>query len=721
MIYNQLKNNKYLLPILIFIIISYSNANEWINYYMSVKSIVCSEDDYVWIGTDKGVVKFDKTTNEKTYYNTYNSDLPNNNIFAIGIDSSGNKWIATRSGMVKFDNTNWTICNTGTNEFFFNQIYDITFDNTGKMWLGGEFGLANYDGTKWNILDSLNLSLPDAEINGISVDAENSIWLATKNCAVELKDGAWNIIDTSNSDLPSNYICQVIVDKNDDKWFSCKDDNRSIVNFDGENYTIYNKLNTPLSGESVWALAVDDSNNLWAGDYEGNVFKFDGNTWTSTRISENYIKIISIDKNGDKWFGTGGNDFIKGSGNDYDVYYSGNIEFSSSNGFSNIFIDGANNKYITNRGLYCFELLKFNNNEWEIIVDTSTPGLPVNTEYFFDITIDEDDKVWATTGSDGNILKINKSSISKWSTYDLDIGSSTSFSEIRIDSSDNKWVIAGWKGLVMIDSTDTNIVLYDTSNTPLSSSKFESITIDNEGNKWVGTRDEIAKFDGQEWTIFNSENSTLSNDFLGYEDIAVDNMGVIWFTTNNMIGRFDSFSDTYTEYDDYNIHRACGNSIIDKLNQKWFSTNNIGALMFNDTDWVVYDVNNSGLSNNEIKAIKVDSLNNKWFLHSDGISVFNENGIVNIKEDHFSSIKRNKSLKINYNNSFITCFLPKESSIDLTILNLKGQIVAEIHNNESSKGNRRINISSLHIPNGFYIVQLKAFNQNISRKMLISD
>jgi ligand-binding sensor domain-containing protein len=58
-----------------------------------------------------GLAKFDGVN--WTVYNTSNSGLPYNYVFAIAIDGQGNKWIGTNGGgLAKFDGVNWTVYNT---------------------------------------------------------------------------------------------------------------------------------------------------------------------------------------------------------------------------------------------------------------------------------------------------------------------------------------------------------------------------------------------------------------------------------------------------------------------------------------------------------------------------------------------------------------------------------------------------------------------------------
>ena len=44
-----------------------------------------------------------KNTTEITLYHSFNSELPNNYIWSLAVDSQKNIWCGTRNGLVKFD------------------------------------------------------------------------------------------------------------------------------------------------------------------------------------------------------------------------------------------------------------------------------------------------------------------------------------------------------------------------------------------------------------------------------------------------------------------------------------------------------------------------------------------------------------------------------------------------------------------------------------------
>ncbi|MEN3039651.1 MAG: hypothetical protein ABDI07_11010 [Candidatus Kryptonium sp.] len=73
-----------------------SQNPEWINFtYGNSVLAIAFEGNYVWVGTSGGLVRLDRTTGERIFYNRSNSGLPANIVLAINIDERGNKWIGT--------------------------------------------------------------------------------------------------------------------------------------------------------------------------------------------------------------------------------------------------------------------------------------------------------------------------------------------------------------------------------------------------------------------------------------------------------------------------------------------------------------------------------------------------------------------------------------------------------------------------------------------------
>lgn len=83
----------------IFLSAGFAQNPEWLNYTNGDwVSALIEEGNYIWAGTNGGLVKINKTSGETTFYNRANSGLPSNRVYSIAIDGSGNKWIGTGGG-----------------------------------------------------------------------------------------------------------------------------------------------------------------------------------------------------------------------------------------------------------------------------------------------------------------------------------------------------------------------------------------------------------------------------------------------------------------------------------------------------------------------------------------------------------------------------------------------------------------------------------------------
>jgi hypothetical protein len=80
-------------------------------------------------------------------YDASNSGLPDNNVWSIAIDDSGNKWIGTFGGLAKFDGATWTVYNDTNSGLPSSDITSIAIDGSGNKWIGTyDGGLAVFSG-----------------------------------------------------------------------------------------------------------------------------------------------------------------------------------------------------------------------------------------------------------------------------------------------------------------------------------------------------------------------------------------------------------------------------------------------------------------------------------------------------------------------------------------------------------------------------------------------
>ena len=172
-----------------------SQYSDWINYTngQGVRAVAI-EGSKIWVGTYGGLVMIDTLTDTTVFYNHANSGLPDNSVYAIAIDASGNKWIGTDGGLAEFDGTNWTVYNTSNSGLSSNYIYAIVIDASGNKWIGTRYGgLAEFDGANWTVYGTWNSGLPDNYVHAVAIDASGNKWIGTRYGGLAVYSGGTGI------------------------------------------------------------------------------------------------------------------------------------------------------------------------------------------------------------------------------------------------------------------------------------------------------------------------------------------------------------------------------------------------------------------------------------------------------------------------------------------------------------------------------------------------
>jgi signal transduction histidine kinase/ligand-binding sensor domain-containing protein/DNA-binding response OmpR family regulator len=155
-----------------------------------ISAFVQDKNGILWIATDGGGLnRFDPATKQIKHYKSGDesireSCLSNNWVYALHLDKNNRIWIGTARGVNRFDPETQTFSNASLlNTLLSNKlIYTINEDSQGNLWLGGFSGLYRIDKQTGEITRRTTLDgLPDNMINGIEIDSEQNLWLSTGN------------------------------------------------------------------------------------------------------------------------------------------------------------------------------------------------------------------------------------------------------------------------------------------------------------------------------------------------------------------------------------------------------------------------------------------------------------------------------------------------------------------------------------------------------------
>ncbi|MEO0337994.1 MAG: two-component regulator propeller domain-containing protein [Bacteroidota bacterium] len=308
-----------------------------LKYSSGIRSIFEDSKGNIWLGSLKeGVCLFNGSTFS---YFTVENGLSNNQVLTIQEDRNGVIWFSTQNGVSSFDEgqmTNQTpniVANAehswskteedlwfdaGVKEGVYryngqqldylafpkpkvinpNNLYAVTSLSKGKdnmLWIGTYAGVFGYNGRDFTIINDetlgLNIYTAPLHIRSLLEDSKGRLWIGNNGIGVLLKEGdttinfseKHNLIHPSSSrkgdpSLPGTleHVFTIAEDSNGNIWFGDRD--TGIWKYDGKtmvNYTSVDgqKNDFPLS------IYTDKNGALWFGMADGNVYKFDGETF----------------------------------------------------------------------------------------------------------------------------------------------------------------------------------------------------------------------------------------------------------------------------------------------------------------------------------------------------------------------------------------------------------------------------------------------------------
>lgn len=419
---------------------------------------------------------------------------------------------------------------------------------------------------------------------------KDTLWLATAGGLGKLNTvtGDFNIYTTDNSDIPFRNVYWVVVDSSGNKWLRTTWAGRSIIKFDGNNWTVFDSTNSSFDYHPK-AATVDKLGNLWV-DGHNSLQKFDGEKWhvydsTNTNLpSYLYIYDMVVDKDNLLYIRILNGDIITfdgkicdtlsynlGSINTGEVTYSSIVFDSSGNIWANASIKSP-------KGWYLQNLLKYDGESWTII-DTTFTG-------YFDI--DSSGALWVN-----KLRSIGKYSNNNWTFYDnsnLDLpykGLEFNIIKVLIDENDVKW-FATECGLIKCVNDEWSFV--PTTVNGLMGDKITSIAIDCTNAIWVGTNYGLCFRKDDKWERFDSSNSALPANRITALTVDKNNSLFVGAGEKGLLtykdGQWSEYFSTLKNFPDSLIN--CNVSAVLGLgtNDQWFVTNKYLINYYDDTTYI---------------------------------------------------------------------------------------------------------------------------------------
>lgn len=314
-----------------------TSKTDTLKFTSVIRAIFQDSKGKYWFGSSQeGVAMFDGTS--FTYF-TSKEGLSSNQIHSIQEDTKGIIWFETPSGVSSYDGIRMTNHSTTSNEISHN-VFPIqrnaSTTNTWKktandLWFGAgnTSGVYRYDGLQLEYLELPPQKVLDPNDNlfavtGISEGKNTMIWFATYAGVFGYNGSDFTIItdETLGYDrtVAPLHIRSILEDSKGRLWIGNNGigvllkEGDSIVNFSEKHHLIHpnskrNGKSTSPQGtmEHVFTIEEDSQGNIWFGDRDAGLWKYDGTQLTNytTKDGFEYDFVLSIfeDRNKTLWFG----------------------------------------------------------------------------------------------------------------------------------------------------------------------------------------------------------------------------------------------------------------------------------------------------------------------------------------------------------------------------------------------------------------------------------
>ncbi|MCW3103579.1 MAG: two component regulator propeller domain protein [Bacteroidetes bacterium] len=193
------------------------------SYNKTVEELAIDQNHHYWYGGPgagavTGLAEFDGTT-----VNYHVNPSSSNNIYALDIDSLGNKWASYTSwdGVYVYNGSTWVHYTSATSALPNDTIDDITREpNTNNMWISTSGGFARFSNGSWTIFTTANSPIPSNDAEYVYFADDGSTWFATQNGFASLHGSTWEVYTVANSQLNNSDVESIVLDNECNVWIA---------------------------------------------------------------------------------------------------------------------------------------------------------------------------------------------------------------------------------------------------------------------------------------------------------------------------------------------------------------------------------------------------------------------------------------------------------------------------------------------------------------------
>lgn len=603
-----------------------------------VQTVVQDHHGYIWLGTQKGINRYDGYDIEQFTTFAYNDSVFDiRSVNELILDKENTLWAATSDGLLFFDVLIERFVKYVDSEGVLEKqglIYSVKVGENNTLWASSKYALIK-----------INLAEAQAEVLELKddkgevltsilecfVQSNGDIWVGFSNRGCGVIDGLSNSFTHYESDpLDDNSLGDKRVhcfyeDGSGNVWLGQNDNGISIFDANTKTFKNYfpDTLN-PTSGR-VKAVVKDNNGKVWVGTMAG-LYEVDTNSWEFNRyaysdhlystLSHSSIQCMYIDQQEMLWIGT----------------YSGGVNYTSliRNGFYHYKHSLIPNKYFLSQK------------------DVTS------------VAVDRKGQLWAGTESGG--LNCFNLSTGEYTYYkeqkgDPDALQSNNIKSIEVTPENNLWIGTYNGGLSYFNAETKTFKTYTSSSMDISglaTNRVYSTLVDRNGNLWVGTSKKLCMlpYGGSGFVAFSEDTYGYQNakTFPYIISIIEDTRGWIWLSGHQSMYIYKPEENAFYDLVEMGLFtkRHFESVVEDESGDVWFDAGKGTIVRYNsEVDSFKVFAEKDNIPQVHYSALIFDNSGNLWATSEVGL--FRFNNIINSQDSiTYNSYGKDDGLQSKY-------------------------------------------------------------------------
>lgn len=501
----------------------------------------------LWLLSGAGIFALDPKADLTRYgHQSWQTDsgLPQDSVHAILQTSDGYLWLGTERGLARFDGVSFTTYDkrNGLPGTFIQSLFE---DQSHRLWVCTTAGLALFDGNGFEAFTSKN-GLPSNDVHALYQQPDGSLWALTALGVARFSQNQFQPVSGITGSVAA------AAGHDGDLWFGSSD---GLFRLDTRTGKVSRELGGEIIPSSVRGLLLEKSGQLWIATDSGLYLHSASHLQKLSGLPDNDIRILTADGHGGVWVGTPNGVAVISAGK---IKTIPNITGGKALA---IFPDSEGSVWIaTSRGLARlssghevvvplsdtgtdYVLSVFEDREGSLWIGTEGSGLvQLHDQKFMTYTAkdglpaaaaittatDNAGRVWV--GSSGGGLAVLQSGV--WKTYTTASGLPSN-NILSLASGNNGDLWAGTPdGLAHFSGSSFRIF---TTSDGLPDDFVRSLLVEPNGTLWIGTRRGLSRFQSGRFTNFSVADG-LPSDLVGALLRQPD--GTLWVATSNGLGMY---------------------------------------------------------------------------------------------------------------------------------------------------------------------------------------